>query len=58
VRYKPDEYTYVVNMSTKKFHHSGCKSVKKIKAENLGYALVDRDALIAMGYDPCGNCDP
>lgn len=50
--------TYVLNVNTKKFHYSDCSSAKKIKAENRGTYSGSRDELIAMGYTPCGNCDP
>jgi len=49
--------TYVLNTNTKKFHRSGCRYVKQIKASN--YATSDnRDEIIAEGYEPCKVCDP
>jgi len=50
--------TYVLNTNTKKFHKPDCKSVKKMKDKNKGSFTGTRDAVIAQGYDPCGNCHP
>ena len=49
---------YVLNTNTKKFHYPYCSSVKKMKDKNKGYHTGTRDEVIAMGYDPCGNCHP
>ncbi|MBD5529732.1 MAG: hypothetical protein HDR02_15215 [Lachnospiraceae bacterium] len=51
-----NEFTYVLNTSTKKIHHPNCKSVAKIKQEN--YATTDKslDELLDAGYTKCGNC--
>lgn len=49
---------YVLNTNTKKFHYPSCKSANKIKAENRDEYTGTRDELLAMGYSPCGNCDP
>lgn len=56
----PDEYGshYVLNTSTKKFHHPDCSSAKRISEKNRKDFYGTRDELITMGYDPCGNCDP
>lgn len=49
---------YILNTNTKKFHYTYCSSVKKMKDKNKGYHTGTRDEVIAMGYDPCGNCHP
>lgn len=49
---------YVLNTNTKKFHYEGCHSAKKISVENRQDFYGTREELIAMGYSPCGNCDP
>lgn len=49
---------YVLNTNTKKFHYPSCKSAKTIKDKNRDEYTGTRDELIAMGYSPCGNCDP
>jgi hypothetical protein len=56
VKQEPAEYDYVLNMNTMKFHYPWCKSVKKIKPENIGYTSLSHEALVSMGYSPCGNC--
>lgn len=49
---------YVLNTNTKKFHYPSCKSVKQMSDKNKAYYNGTRDEVIAMGYDPCGNCHP
>ena len=55
---KQDKHYYVLNTSTKKFHYDGCWSANRIDEENLDYFYGTREELIAMGYSPCGHCDP
>lgn len=55
---KPEKTQYVLNTNSKKFHYPSCSSVKKISAANYAETNSTRDALIADGYDPCGNCKP
>ncbi len=50
--------TYVVNVSSKKFHKENCKSVKDIADKNKRVVKTDRRTLINQGYSPCGNCKP
>ncbi len=50
--------TYVLNTNTKKFHYPDCASAKKISDKNREETDKTREELIAMGYSPCGNCDP
>ena len=54
----PKQYEYVLNTSSKKFHYPSCKSVKDMKDSNRKDFTGTRDEVIAMGYDPCGNCHP
>ena len=49
---------YVLNTNTKKFHYPNCGSAKKISEKNRQDFYGTREELIAMGYSPCGNCDP
>ena len=51
-------YSYVLNTNTKKFHYPDCKSVRQMKEKNKWYYDGTRSEIIAMGYDPCGNCHP
>ena len=52
------EYTYVCNTNTKKFHYPDCKSVNQMKEENRLFTSLSREELLAEGYEPCGNCNP
>jgi hypothetical protein len=54
----PRQYTYVLNTSTGKFHSPSCASVGKMKDGNKQEYTGTREAVIAMGYEPCGNCHP
>ena len=49
---------YILNTNTKKFHYTGCRSVKQMKEKNKKYYTGTREECIGMGYDPCGNCRP
>ena len=50
--------TYVLNISSKKFHLPSCGGVKDIKSENRQDYTGPRQALIDQGYQPCGRCKP
>lgn len=54
----PTGTEYILNRSTKKFHDPSCQSAKQMKAKNAVYFNGTRAEVIAMGYDPCGNCHP
>ena len=49
---------YILNTNTMKFHYPGCSSVKRMFDKNKQSFHGTRDEVIAMGYDPCGNCNP
>ena len=49
---------YVLNTNSKKFHYPDCHSAEKISEANREDFYGTREELIAMGYSPCGNCDP
>lgn len=49
---------YILNTNSKKFHYPDCKSVKQMAEKNKQAYSGNRDDLIAMGYDPCQNCNP
>lgn len=52
-------HDYIANANTLKFHYPDCSSVNKMKESNKVYYYdVTRDDMIAMGYDPCGRCNP
>lgn len=50
------EETWVLNTSSKKIHHPGCKSVPKIAPKNYKTSSESLDDLKAKGYTTCGNC--
>ena len=50
--------TYVLNTNSMKFHKPYCSSAKKISAANRWEYTGSRSEVIAMGYDPCKNCNP
>lgn len=52
------EATYILNTNTHKFHHTDCRSVKRMKEKNKEKYTGDREKLIEAGYDPCQNCNP
>ena len=49
---------YILNTNTKKFHYPDCYSVGQMKDKNRQEYTGTREAIIAMGYKPCGNCHP
>lgn len=49
---------YVLNTNTYKFHYPSCSSVNQMKESNKQYFSGTREEVIAMGYDPCGRCNP
>lgn len=50
--------TYILNVSTKKFHYPSCGSAGKIKPANKSTFTGTREELISRGFSPCGNCHP
>ncbi len=52
------EATYIINTNSNKFHEVDCGSAKTIKAENREESYLTRETLMALGYTPCGNCEP
>ena len=56
----PDKnnFGFIANKNTKKFHFPNCKSVSQIKDSNKEYLSCSRDKAIDNGYEPCKNCKP
>ena len=50
--------SYVLNTNTKKFHYPSCSSVSQMADKNRKDVTAGRDEVIAMGYSPCGRCNP
>ena len=53
-----EEMTCILNISSKKFHLSGCPSVATMSEKNREEIESTREELIYRGYDPCGVCKP
>lgn len=50
---------YVANKgSSKKFHCPDCIWVSKMNESNKEYYTATREEMIALGYSPCGTCNP
>ena len=49
---------YVLNTSSMKYHEPGCSSVEDIAENNRKDYTGTAKELQAMGYAPCGRCDP
>ena len=50
--------TYILNTNTQKFHDPNCPGVAQMRDENRQEYTGSRDDLIAMGYEPCKQCNP
>ncbi|MBE6701295.1 MAG: MBL fold metallo-hydrolase [Ruminococcaceae bacterium] len=53
-----NQFTYVGNKNSKKFHTPDCSSVKNISDSNIVYFDIKRSEIIDKGYSPCGSCKP
>ena len=51
---------YVLNKNpdSKKFHYPSCEKADRIAAHNRWDYTGTREEIIAMGYEPCKNCNP
>lgn len=54
----PGGERYILNTNTHKFHLPDCPSVSQMQAENRQEFTGSREDLIALGYEPCGQCKP
>lgn len=52
------KYTYVLNSKSMKFHYENCAGALNTSENNKSVYKGTRDEVIAMGYDPCGLCNP
>lgn len=52
------EVTYILNTNSHKFHDPSCSSVDQMNDSNKEEFTGTRDEVIAMGYEPCGRCNP
>ena len=53
-----DGITYILNTNSHKFHYPSCPSVDRMAEHNKQEFTGSRDEVIAMGYEPCKNCNP
>ena len=53
-----DDYIYILNTRTHKFHLPDCDSVAQISVRNRRGTNKSREELLQDGYDPCGSCKP
>ena len=53
-----DAREYVLNKNKGKFHLPTCKSVSQMNESNKVFITYSREMLLAVGYEPCGNCHP
>lgn len=53
-----EDITYVLNISSRKFHRTDCASVGEMKSHNRKTTTKSREELIEEGYEPCGACNP
>lgn len=52
-----NEYKYVGNIKSKKYHKLNCRSAKKLKSKNRIY-FKDKAEAEKQGYTPCKVCEP
>ena len=50
--------TYVINISSKRFHKPTCAGAVSMKESNRHESTATRDELIEQNYIPCGTCKP
>ncbi len=53
-----EEYTYILNKNTKKFHKPSCTSVSQMNESNKVELIATRVEMIEKGYSPCQRCNP
>lgn len=49
---------FILNTSSHKFHKPTCSSAASIKDQNRKVFEGRREEVVAMGYSPCGVCNP
>ena len=53
-----EKQSYVLNTNTHRFHYPYCSSVEDMKDSNKEDFFGTREEAMALGYKPCGNCNP
>ncbi|MBR4942122.1 MAG: DNA/RNA non-specific endonuclease [Clostridia bacterium] len=54
----PVAATYIINISTKKFHYSTCSSVKDMSEKNKLPSEESRNVIVKQGFVACKRCNP
>ena len=54
----PEDVTYILNTSSRKFHYPDCPSVQDMQPHNRQEFRGTREEAVAQGYEPCGACKP
>ena len=52
------DFTYVLNISSERFHRPTCGGVETMSPKNKSYTNETKQQLLDRGYSPCGNCKP
>lgn len=52
----PNEWTFILNTSSRKIHKYECSGVKSMSEKNKKYTTKSESELIAEGYTRCGIC--
>jgi len=55
---KEGDASYVLNVSSKKFHLPSCNGVRDMNEKNKVLSHESRELLIEEGFVPCGTCKP
>ena len=53
-----EEFDYVLNINSKKFHYPDCGSARSMSEKNRQEYTGTRAILIKNGYKPCNDCKP
>ena len=53
-----EEFAYVLNINSKKFHYPDCGSARSMNGKNRQEYTGTRERLIKTGYTPCKDCNP
>lgn len=53
-----EDYTYILNTRTHRFHLPDCNSVTEMSDRNRRGSNMSREELLQEGYTPCGSCKP
>ena len=54
----PEEESFVLNTSSKKYHRETCSGVASMNPQNREDYVGSREELEEQGYEPCGICKP